>query len=56
MLRHSFAIHLLEQGINLREILEILGHSSTKTIEIYTRVCSKQLTKIQNPQDNLNPD
>jgi len=55
-LRHSFATHLLEQGINLRYIQEILGHSSTKTTEIYTHVCSRQLTKIQNPLDNLNPD
>jgi integrase/recombinase XerD len=55
-LRHSFATHLLEQGINLRYIQEILGHSSTKTTEIYTHVCSKQLTKIQNPLDNLNTD
>jgi len=55
-LRHSFATHLLEQGISLRYIQEILGHSSTKTTEIYTHVCSRQLTKIKNPLDNLNTD
>ena len=55
-LRHSFVTHLLEQGINLRYIQEILGHSSITTTEIYTHVSSKQLTKIQNPMDNLNTE
>ena len=55
-LRHSFATHLLEQGINLRYIQIILGHSSTKTTEIYTHVSSRQLTKILNPLDKLHTD
>lgn len=50
-LRHSFATHLLEQGINLRYIQELLGHASTKSTEIYTRVASNDLMKIQNPLD-----
>lgn len=52
-LRHSFATHLLEQGINLRYIQVLLGHSSTKTTEVYTRVASNALMKIKNPLDQL---
>ncbi len=53
-LRHSFATHLLEQGINLRYIQELLGHASTKSTELYTRVASNELRKIRNPLDNMN--
>lgn len=55
-LRHSFATHLLEQGISIRYIQELMGHSSIKTTEIYTHVSSRQLSKIKNPLDNLNPE
>jgi len=52
-LRHSYATHLLENGTDLRYIQEILGHSSSKTTEIYTHVSNKEIQKITSPYDFL---
>ncbi|MFH1053676.1 MAG: site-specific tyrosine recombinase/integron integrase [Candidatus Woesearchaeota archaeon] len=53
MLRHSFATHILESGVDLRLIQQLLGHSSVKTTQIYTQVATKEIQKIPNPLDDL---
>jgi len=51
---HSFSSHLLESGVDLRYIQEILEHKNSETTEIYTYVSSKNLEKIVSPIDTIN--
>lgn len=52
-LRHSYATHLHESGLDIRYIQELLGHRSTRTTEIYTHVSRRNLVAIRSPIEDL---
>lgn len=53
ILKNSFAVHLIEKGVDIRYIQQMLGHKHSKTTMKYLRVSKKDLSAIQSPLDNL---
>lgn len=52
-LRHSFAVHLLQQGVDLHQVNQLLGHHSLTTTQRYVRLLKNTTPKVTNPLDNL---
>ncbi|MBN1597007.1 MAG: tyrosine-type recombinase/integrase [Bacteroidales bacterium] len=53
VLRHCYATHMLERGVDLRYIQYLMGHKSSKTTEIYTHVSSYKINELGSPIDDI---
>jgi integrase/recombinase XerD len=51
-LRHSFAVHLLEKGVDIKHVRKLLGHARTETTSIYKKLVSEEQLDIKSPLDS----
>ena len=53
ILKNSFIVHLLDKGVDIRYIQQILGHKNSRSTMRYLRICKRDFRDIQSPLDNL---